>query len=387
MSADETRGLRLLVTTAPVERQSELITDLAMAKSGFLLADTVTVHSFTFSVARQFVEIEKLSPAHVLMLQASTERLIADGWQWRPLRDGDNYYQYLERYLELERKGELTQEEVREKTILERTAEQCAQNLRSDWNADGMVDRAEQLLTAVNAGYVRFIDVTGGTASFFINPDEYAVSMLRALHEQSAQLFLDEGVADRILSHPTIPAGLREFLLHTESSAAKAVSLGDQLFRRLPLFEMATFEELADIRAELGNPLKRFKGALRDMARAIATASWDQDFPNDVEDMLVSRVEPAILDIEEQVRSNRYMRQLLPSLAEKPLVLPSTSGLGFLLASASGLPPVVTAIAGVLAGGAVLLGAATKDWLERKQEIERNSFFFYYRMHRDYRLP
>ena len=43
--------------------------------------------------------------------------------------------------------------------------------------------------------------------------------------------------------------------------------------------------------------------------------------------------------------------------------------------------------AGVLAGGAVLLGAATKDWLERKQEIERNSFFFYYRMHRDYRLP
>ncbi len=72
--------------------------------------------------------------------------------------------------------------------------------------------------------------------------------------------------------------------------------------------------EVKDIRRELERPLVRFRGAVAGFSDEMRAPSWDPEFVGDVEAVLVREVEPAVLEIEEMVRENRFLAQLAPRM-------------------------------------------------------------------------
>lgn len=155
--------------------------------------------------------------------------------------------------------------------------------------------------------------------------------------------------------------------------------LAARLLERLPLFDLASIDELLDIRRELDRPLVRFRGTVIKFTEKIKTASWDEEFSYDAEQVFQRDIEPAILDIEDAVKSNGYLATLTRKLTDKPLTLPSGSGLAMLMSQMSALPDIVTQSLGV--GGAAGLVAydAYKEWQQKNEKVEQNCLFFYYK--------
>jgi hypothetical protein len=160
----------------------------------------------------------------------------------------------------------------------------------------------------------------------------------------------------------------------------KQTGLASGLFSRLPLFESASIDEIMDIRRELEGPLVRFRSAIVRFSKEIESAQWGDQFPEEVESIVIEHIEPAVLEIEEAVKSNKLLLKLIRKYVDKPLVLPGTSALGMLLSSVSELPEVVSQALSLVAGSATLALDAAREWREETELAERNQLFFYYRL-------
>jgi hypothetical protein len=159
---------------------------------------------------------------------------------------------------------------------------------------------------------------------------------------------------------------------------SKSVALASQLFHRLPTFDRATIDEIVDIRRELEKPLVRFRSGMLDLSSRMSNAAWDEAFPEEADILAVREVEPAVLEIEEQVQANKYLRQLLSDIADKPVMPVGGTFLSLVVAPATHLPPL---FAHALLGGSVagLTALNTyRNWREEQLKIEGNQFYFYY---------
>ena len=159
----------------------------------------------------------------------------------------------------------------------------------------------------------------------------------------------------------------------------KHSGLAAQLLERLPVFDQASVNEILDIRRELEQPLTRFRSALITFSDKIRIAAWDEDFSFEAEQVFQRDLEPTILDLEEAVRTNKYLTMLLRTVVDKPLAFPSGSAIGILMSQISALPDIVTQGLGVGGASALLVHDAYKDWRKEQQKIEQNQLFFYYR--------
>ncbi len=86
-----------------------------------------------------------------------------------------------------------------------------------------------------------------------------------------------------------------------------------------------------------------------------------------------------MLEIREALETNKYLKQLVWSLAAKPLILPGASGLGLLLSSHDIASKETSAALGIVAGGAVVAHEAYEQWRARQRDTTSNRLFFYYR--------
>lgn len=123
----------------------------------------------------------------------------------------------------------------------------------------------------------------------------------------------------------------------------------------------------------------RFRSAIITFSENIKTASWDADFALEANQVFRRDVEPAILEIEEAVRSNSYLTTLARRFADKPLVVPSGSALAMLMSQLSAVPQVVTQALGVGATAGLVAYDAYKEWQKQKPSTERNQLYFYYK--------
>lgn len=159
----------------------------------------------------------------------------------------------------------------------------------------------------------------------------------------------------------------------------KHAGLAGHLLARLPSFDQVSIDEVVDIRRELDKPLTRFRGAVIKFSEQIRSASWDEDFAPDAETMFHRDVKPAVLEIEEAVKSNRYLASLLRKLVDKPLVLPAGSAIGLVLANISSLPGDIAVSIGAGVSALTVVYDAFEEWKQKKQAVERNTMYFYYR--------
>lgn len=162
----------------------------------------------------------------------------------------------------------------------------------------------------------------------------------------------------------------------TAEKRGKQTGLVANLFERLPVLDIP-MRELLDVRSELLRPLTHFRAEMTALSSGIASAQWNETFPSDVDDIVQSRINPAIAEIADELERLR-LRNFVPSrLVDKADAL----ALGG--AAAYGIGAAVAPLAGVLVAlgsAAIFTEAAFADFQSRKAAIERNELYFYYRL-------
>jgi hypothetical protein len=157
---------------------------------------------------------------------------------------------------------------------------------------------------------------------------------------------------------------------------AKQIGLAANLFERLPHFELASLDEIIDIRSELQTYLARFRSATIKYSASIASTQWDSKFPYDVEQVFLGDVTPALKDIEEQIRSNNYLAKLTSRYAQKPSSF-TVPALSLALTQFAQWLDILSAVFGISSIAANMIDILNA-WRQTKREISQNQLFFYY---------
>jgi hypothetical protein len=227
-----------------------------------------------------------------------------------------------------------------------------------------------EFTAVINSKLVEFKSYTGG-----YNAEEFVRDIAAALDSGTSYPLLDERTGKLI--DLGIKGG-RITPLGTSVSRAKQVGLSTGLFSRLPLFDEASVDEIIDIRKELDRPLKRFRSGVVGFSREIESAPWNNEFSQEVEQIFIERVEPAVLEIEDAYKSSRPLLEIVSRSLTHPSAV-TTSALGIALSRLSQFPDIFVALS---AAAGVSFGAyeAFKKYRQEKQDIEKNQLYFYYRV-------
>lgn len=238
-----------------------------------------------------------------------------------------------------------------------------------------------EMLGAVDAGRLAIETLGVGPVA---HPSDFA----RSAAQTYASVVSDAvacGTTTPLVDGPTAD-GLREAVAsgrlgvsEPQSAKARGGGLAGHLLQRLPLFERATVPEVLDIRADLDAPLSRFRAAVTEFSDEIAAAAWDADFPVEADRVYRQRVAPAVADIEEQVASVGYLRELVARYAERPgqFVPLAAPALTVALTSQDVLSQ---ALAAVFTGLSVAANAAEawRAWGDARRDVRAQRLFFVY---------
>ncbi len=147
--------------------------------------------------------------------------------------------------------------------------------------------------------------------------------------------------------------------------------LSGDLLSRLPLFEKADVSDVLEVRRELRPSLKRFRKAVAGFSKEIRSAAWEPGFANEADLLFRETVEPAVDEIEEQVRSNRSLEEFAVRMVRHGA---NRATIGAAVGGISDL----SVLSGVVMG---LGAAAVQTLLDQRAEgkkIEGNQLYFYY---------
>ena len=164
-----------------------------------------------------------------------------------------------------------------------------------------------------------------------------------------------------------------------DSEKIKQIGFVFDIFKRLPNFENATIEEILDIRKVLDKPLIRFRSAIIKMSDCIRYKPWDEGFYYDIEKLFYHRIEPAILEIEEECKSNKYLTKLLNVVAKRPWEIPAGGIGGAIISKLAEVSNISTTAIGMVVGAGAVAYQALNEWKEKTKEIETNQMFLYYK--------
>lgn len=202
--------------------------------------------------------------------------------------------------------------------------------------------------------------------------EEFLSFLEEMLNSPTTHPMLDELISD-LVKH-----GVREGKISVGGGITrrgKQVGLVADLFDRLPIFDVK-MDELLDLRKELQNPLIRFRAEMVNLSNDIKSASWDEDFPADVQQVYQQKIAPALIEIEEKLQSTELKEFLTRRIVEKWEFAAGSIGAAVLGASIS---PLAGIGAAMLATG-IFIKSGQSELKEKIQEIERNGLYFYYKI-------
>ena len=162
-----------------------------------------------------------------------------------------------------------------------------------------------------------------------------------------------------------------------EMKRIKHIHLADRLFQQLPDFSKASLDEVVDIRRELNPYLLNFRSAIVNLSDSIKSSVWDKDFLKEVELLTISKIEPAIQEITEQMKTTKALRSFISQTGDllKPLITGSIGGVGAFISQYTHLDAITLSAMGATVG--IGAGAAQKI-IESKTLAKKNQLFFYY---------
>lgn len=210
----------------------------------------------------------------------------------------------------------------------------------------------------------------------FIN--EYIFSVSNSMKQ--AYPLLDHRLGDLITNYRNV---IQDDISQIERKNIITSGLARKLMIELPAFDSASMDEIIDLRRELDRYLVRFRAAILTYSEEITVLPWDSEFDLNCEQVFIKHVEPAILELKEQVDDNRIYKNLFGSLLSDDK-LKSLIG-SVIISSATYISTNgtdTTINPELLAAGAFGLSELSKAGYktsEKNKQIKRNNLYFYYK--------
>jgi hypothetical protein len=368
----------ITIGSAPTTNLS-LDPDLKMLKAALLYGDRVRFCSSTYSLLSQFEKVIALSPEQRLDFH---ERIIPNSRIPEPYRTVA-----LERIRDWKRT-------LKDPNIDENSRLKTLEEIESGWafflEQSPLVPQLEglnRLDRAVEEGLLEIHNFKTIQEANIMNRGFYGASAASKLENEFVDL-----VGEAVRNGDTYPmfdasAGgyIRKLLddgllvaSDPRMHQARQSQLAANLLGRLPEFEEASINEILDIRRELERPLVRFRAAINGYAEKIKTASWDENFSTEAENVFHKEIEPAVLDLEDAVKSNPSLLSLATRNVANASAL-GTSAFSFFISHLALLPTVT----GLALAASIGVGTASYDaykkWKEQEQKIGQHQLYFYYR--------
>jgi hypothetical protein len=359
-------------TPRPVETSSpkiDLKNELQMIKAALLYADHATLCSPVASVFAEFVDMAELSISQKLAFFETAPEWLQGTPAAEQARDLTERYKRA-RSRRYSKKGR----ELLHK--FERGMDEAWPALSDSFREIVTKSGGEEIVSAAESGLLsihRFEAPSGRSVLHSETIIDQYVSVVGAtISDKSTYPLFDEQ------TNSIISSGIRAGLIPVSEFGivrGREVGLAADLFKRLPLFPHASVKEIMDIRRELATALLSFRSAMLKFSREIKNASWDDDFGLAAENVFRQEVAPAIVEIDEAVKSNRFMMELAQRIVPAGAV-----ALSALAVSMSNLPhAALAALAiGSSAGSATVI-QAYRGWAEKRQATEQNHLYFYYK--------
>jgi hypothetical protein len=373
------------MTQSPVSRQFHitigaapqpvelLAHDLRLVKAALLYADGVKLCSPASSLVLSVLAIGELTPKQQLDFLETVAPLLV-----RKKQDADNLLAGLSRYRSLGQKKRLNRHELVFRLGFEAHLKRQWVEIREIAYKTAEDAGAEGIIRALASGVLELHTFSTPTHAEDMSDrmvSEFVEVVTKAMSDGTTYPLFDDGTGG------LVSAGIREGKLAVSDAhvaRARHIGLAAHLLERLPLFDLATIQEILDIRRELDRPLVRFRRAMIQFSEKIKTASWDKDFPMEAEQVFYREVEPAVLDIEDAIRSNSYLATLVRKIADKPLLVPGGSALALVVSQLSFLPDIAALCLGIGTAASPVVYDVRREWRQKQQAIEQNSLFFYY---------
>lgn len=187
-----------------------------------------------------------------------------------------------------------------------------------------------------------------------------------AVASSSTRLLLDDSVAG-LIEELVTSGDVRPSALMRRHAREAAVGTG--LISRLPAFPEVPLDELLDMRADLADPLSRYRRATSTMGDALELDAFDRESSAEIDDLWRSSVAPTIEELREELGHHSLVREVARS---------ATTDIRTIITGLSG-PAVVVGFKDVLdldawgiAAAALLTGGTAAHHLA-KAAIERGT--------------
>lgn len=392
------KPFHITVGTFPSDKPN-LNQEIKLVKAALLYADRVKLYSLTASAIRMTAKTNALRLIYRVDLLEKVAKSISSEDSAKRLLT------LWSQYRELSKKKYLNKQELIRKNQFERL-------LAQNWDQAGDVankmvkeSKIEKLNQAIDLGLLElhtFKDTDTSDAAV----DFMADSIVRAASRQENKEFkmpssqqndkilqeYVEQVGNAVSNRSTYPlfdegtgllvnAGIKANKIKAPNFGiehGKQVELAKHLFEYLPSFEDADIDEIIDIRKELDKPLTRFRKAVITFSNDINLASWDEDFLAEADKVFYKDVKPAMIEIDDAIKSNKFLASLARKFIEKPAALPVGSAISLVMSNLLSLPQEISLSLGIGVSSAAIIYEAYDEWKKKKQITEQNLIYFYY---------
>jgi hypothetical protein len=374
----DARKLRVVVCSYP---DRSLASAAELLKAAIIYADEVLLHSPMAILLASIAGLGNLSPGDMLAVLGQAAPALGDA--------GSSFTDQLH---QLESSLGPAGAEAAMKLLLEPTpatrqlssgldpnaANELDERTRQLGDARRELDRVveEQLveagvpsvLPAIEAGLLKLAPVDA-TADLF---EAYLDALWALLRDPRYFPLFDDRIAD------LVDAAVREGTLKPTPqmrSRGRQAGAATGLLARLPTFPLATMDEVVDIRAELDRPLVRFRAEMVNVAGTLGVDAFDPAFDEAAEEAWISKVRPALLELEELVEEKQLRTQFGAKLPGGGVV----GAAGGLVTGIITHAPLVGV--GVAAGAAVIAAAAAVGGERAKleREIRQRPYYLLHR--------
>lgn len=210
---------------------------------------------------------------------------------------------------------------------------------------------------------------------------KFVAKLTELLADRRLRLLFDDSVAGLVRS--MVDLGLATPHQLTVRHAGEA-AVGSGFVTRLPAFTAAPIDELLDLRADLADPLSRYRRAVSVMAGKLAYRAFDEESAVEIEDIWRNEVDPALRDLREGFAEHGLVRELSRTLLlDLKTYVSGAAGAGLWVAmedltSLSGVIRAVGAGAPAAAVAAQSVAASGYRRHDARRQLEKHELFYLY---------